>query len=71
MLRQVVEEMMRNAAEQIGYEHNEGNIGQLLKQIQEGYDIQVNFDGPITWQILNLITNEVKQWQTVTKENFM
>lgn len=67
-MKQVIEEMMRNAAEEIGLEHRQENIEQILKSILNKYDIELDMNGPATWQIMSIVAEEISEWQKQTKE---
>ena len=68
MLRKVMNEMMREAAQEIGFEHSGENVDQVLANIESKYDIVVIQDGPVTWQIMDIIVDEIAIWQKDTKQ---
>jgi hypothetical protein len=70
MLKQVISEMVKNAADEIGFEYCEGCVEQVLADMEHGYGITVDMEGPITWQLMSTLTDVIATWQKDTRINF-
>lgn len=70
MISKVLEEMVKNAAEEIGFEYDEGMTDLVKQYLELKHGIDLNEVNQITWQVMNIITEEVREWQTQTEMNF-
>lgn len=69
MLETVVKQMVKKAAEEINFEDYNGAYDLLVQNLYEKYEILLD-DEPTTWQLMNLITVEIDEWQIETEFNF-
>lgn len=62
----LLEEMVNEASKEIGFESDSGNVDQVLTELENSYGIELNIDAPITWQIMNILTEVIQEWQSET-----
>lgn len=69
----ILKEMLQEAAQEIGYEYDDGVHDLMVMQINNSYGVDINRMkvSPASWQIMNLLSNEVKEWQEETSRNFV
>lgn len=67
---EVLEEMVNEAAKEIGFEVSEANVEMVILNIYSNYEITLDETAPITWRIMQIITHEVQEWQEETQVNF-
>lgn len=70
-IRKILDEMVRQAALEIGFTFDEGCTESVETMLWVNHDIELNDDTPITYQIMNIISEEVAKWKERTKENYM
>ena len=69
----ILKEMLQEAAQEIGYEYDDEVHDLMVMQINNSYGVDINRMkvSPASWQIMNLLSNEVKEWQEETSRNFV
>ncbi|UDY80743.1 hypothetical protein [Geobacillus phage GR1] len=70
-ISKVLEEMVREAAREINFPFDQGCVEQVRTQIWANYDIELNDDAPINWRIMQIIVDEIQEWQQETAVNHM
>lgn len=65
----VINEMMAHAANDIGFPPSDGNVDQLLNDLENDFGIDLNPDGPITTQLMDTIVFAIREWKVATKNN--
>lgn len=64
----VAQEMLQQAAEEIGFTYDEGCLEHMLTMLRHSeYEMVLTPETKITWQSMVAITDIVHQWQTQTK----
>lgn len=66
----VVKQMVDKAAEEIGFEICDENVEQVVLDLEHDFDTVLDFNKPVTWQVMSLVVAAVKTWQRNTKNNF-
>ena len=62
-VRKILNEMVKEAAKEIGWEFNEKCVEDIEEMLLINYDIELNNKSSITWQIFQMIAVEVEEWQ--------
>lgn len=70
LLMKVINEMMYYAALEIGFEHSDENVEQVIMDLEYNYGIKFDANAPVTYELMRVVCNAIEDWKVNTKNNF-
>ena len=70
-IRKILSELVENAAEEIGYEFNEGCVVMVEEMLWVNHGIFLNNEKVVTQKLMRKIYEEVKVWKENTEQNYI
>ncbi|PED63953.1 hypothetical protein [Priestia megaterium] len=65
----MIEEMVIEAAKEIEFELTDRNVEEVFEMLDLNYNIEINEDAPVTWQLMNVVVETISSWQKHKQEN--
>lgn len=66
----VLNEMMYYAAREIGVQHSNENVEQVIMDLYYSHDIELDQDEPVTHELMTAVASTVEEWKVNTKNNY-